>query len=448
MTTWINECSSLDVIGGRQTMQIGISPRACRVAGSLRPIQRQVIDAGSDPLRLRALGAIDCGIAATLTPGEPVVGVRRNGRGLALIPIGVNARVGTNVLDGEGNVIGRRWNGAWTGADMEWFFGGHFLRKHIYLRAGHPATCDFKIRRAGDWDGNLPRATARGFDVDDDAGRPLFFAQKPYLFKPGDETAASVPVDLLLRNVAGEWYLRLALPAPIAPATDWSGWVLEPTWSSQPGAADGLDTLVVNGGSADQNFGVNTLLSNGLAGTLLRRGLVQFNLSALSGTVTAATLSLYNTDNVGTTASGTLQVHRILAGNAGWVEGTVNAAIEVGSSCWNKKVYNTTNWAGSAGLGTSNTDYSATQMAQANWADGVAEALSLALNASEFSLMRANNAGFRLSATDEATAGKAAYIASSDHATAAYRPTLTVTYTAGGAVMGRGRTSVLSRGGW
>lgn len=451
MTVWLNECTSLDQSSGRNTSVVGIAPRAHRVNGTLRAINHRVIDAGSDPLRLRALGAIDCGIAATLTPGEPVVGVRRNGRGLALVPIGVNARVGTNVLDGTGNVIGREWAGAWTGAKLRFFFGGHFIRKEIVLSAGHAQTFDFKIRRAGDWTGNLPRATARGFDVDDDNGHPLFFAQKPYLFKPGDETAASVPVNLLLRQVAGEWYLRLALPAPVAPATDWSGWVLEPTWTSQPGAAAGKD-LLLNSGQPTFNYGVFIRIKS--ANT--NKGLVEFDASAISAgaTCTSATLTLYQA-LTGAAQAWVCTVYSIAVGNAAWGEGTQNGAQALaGEPCWNALAADgaggvTTAWAGSAGLATSGTDYevanSGTFSGNRSDADGTAYTRTLTPSRVR-GWFGSPNTNYGLLITSDQDVGG---LASSDHATAAWRPTLTVEYTAGGGNgSGRGRTPLLARGGW
>ncbi len=186
-------------------------------------------------------------------------------------------------------------------------------------------------------------------------------------------------------------------------------------------------------GRENYNYGITTTNIIG-AETTNRyfRALQRWDLTALAGnTISAATLSLYNSDSGTTTQSGTVQAYAVLPANTGWVQGTKNAATAgAGEACWNYKLYDTTAWAGSVGCGTSGTDYNATQLGSGNWTDGVAGWIDIALTASVVNGWIAGaNDGILLRAATEWSNGYFMLFVSAE-GTAANRPKLALTYAA------------------
>jgi hypothetical protein len=158
------------------------------------------------------------------------------------------------------------------------------------------------------------------------------------------------------------------------------------------------------------------------------RALWRFDLSSIAdtATITAASINFYGS-HTGLSFTGTLC--RIADANNDWVEGTANWTTETGASCWNKKIYNTTNWAGSAGLSTATTDYINTSLGTVTLASTGSKTLTLnaagvtaiqnRLASDDIEFILFNNAGD----------GSFFQISSSENATAANRPQLSVTYT-------------------
>lgn len=126
------------------------------------------------------------------------------------------------------------------------------------------------------------------------------------------------------------------------------------------GAANIQDTFLVyasaNPSFADWCEGGNAQIAmqNGSQSRVI---LVRFTNALLpAGSVTGFRLKFYA--QAGWDGVSNMAAWRILAANA-WVGGTVQHTPEVGSACWNWRSYNTTPWAGSAGLGVSGVDYEA-----------------------------------------------------------------------------------------
>jgi len=174
------------------------------------------------------------------------------------------------------------------------------------------------------------------------------------------------------------------------------------------------------------------------------RSLVRFDLTSLDRAhkqVKWATLTLTQDDNskIKPASGSTFDARLLLLAdtNAGWVEGTKNAAVATtGESCWSWQNYNTVAWAGGAGIG--NSTNSAGVAALLDTATINANTINVGskivfyietsegLAALERWARGGANAGFLL-ATDEASTGQnALMVGSSEHATTSYRPTLRV----------------------
>lgn len=189
----------------------------------------------------------------------------------------------------------------------------------------------------------------------------------------------------------------------------------------------GADTIVsVDHGNI--NFGIyNQIVLKGA----LMKGLFRFDLSGLpaGATCTAATLKLYA---LGSETSITYNLYKISDANGDWVEGTKSTATAgTGEPCWNKKAYNTIDWAGSVGLGTAGTDYVNTVIASVTAASaGAGSEIFLGFNAAGLAVLEswfgaATNNGFLLITSGQSTAYE---MASGEHATVGYRPVLSLSY--------------------
>lgn len=149
--------------------------------------------------------------------------------------------------------------------------------------------------------------------------------------------------------------------------------------------------------------------------------------------VTAVTLSALTYFAAGCPSA---NIHQICPANDGWVEGTANGAAQAGSSCWSYRAYNTTGWAGSAGLSTvastctGSTDLDADAFASA--ATNVLGAwVTWTFNAAGIQAVEdAIGGDFEISVrpTNESN-DLSTFFYSSEWTTANQRPYMTVTYT-------------------
>ncbi|MCP5536457.1 MAG: DNRLRE domain-containing protein [Akkermansiaceae bacterium] len=96
--------------------------------------------------------------------------------------------------------------------------------------------------------------------------------------------------------------------------------------------------------SPDNNYGSRTEVLIGNAGGNVRAGLLRFDTTALAGaTINSMTLRFVI---FRTSTTGTWNVNMLREGNSGWVEGTVNGAVQNGSATWNHKANPGTTWLG------------------------------------------------------------------------------------------------------
>lgn len=334
------------------------------------------------------------------------------------------------VLDAN-NVPGRavgvnawRYDEAWNNADLELAIAGHRLFKLVHLRAGHPAYFRFRI---DEHDGFDP---ATGLFVGG------FRLEQPVLQHPTDPLQ-NVPLAWTITPQGNKYLLRVDLPPG-----DYAGWTLDPQLVLQPGEAAGKDTMVY---SLAPTFNYGAALS--LIQFNLTKGLLEFDLSSIpaAAAVVAATLYLYQSGS-GAAGAWMVTVWSIAVGNAAWTEGNQNGALApAGTPCWDALAANgaggvTTAWAGSAGLATANIDYETPALGTfaGNKSDANGTEYTLALAPSRVQgWCGASNTNYGLLLTANASI---AALASSGHATAAWRPKLVVDYTAAG-------SSSLRRGG-
>ncbi len=196
------------------------------------------------------------------------------------------------------------------------------------------------------------------------------------------------------------------------------------------------DTILVSA-QAVRNYGASEYM-NGAGAFLL-----YFDLSGIStdNICTAASLKV---THAATSSSATFTdtIYSIASGNAGWTSGTGIARNPAasGEPCWNAKVADgsggvTTAWAGSEGLSTSGTDYEATAFGtiSGNRVNDVGTQYTFTFNAAGISRISGwfgtPNTNYGLVIFSDARS----FLATVNNATEAYRPVLTVTYTAAAA---------------
>ncbi len=204
------------------------------------------------------------------------------------------------------------------------------------------------------------------------------------------------------------------------------------------------DNFMYNSASyTNTNWGTTTPIVIGLnSATTTYRTLMRFDLSTLNRQqkqVKWATLTLTETAIAKIVkANGNFETRLFLLAdsNAGWVEGSKNAATAgTGESCWRWRQYNTVGWTGGEGIGISTNSGIRTLLATATidvntFVIGSTVTFFIespeGLAALETWARGGTNAGFLLT-TDEASGGmNALQVASSEYATVASRPTLRV----------------------
>jgi hypothetical protein len=309
-------------------------------------------------------------------------------------------------------------------ADMSVTMAGHYIKADIELLGGYvPQDRQFAFPVG------MSGLTRTGGIIYRE-GVPVMHLGAPDLYDAANPDGEHLPIAHGFVTVSGQPYILFTLPSGV---TSMSRPVVDPTFESQPDAAAGKDVALRSAGPT-LNYGSNVLLLD--AGY---RGLIEFDLSGIlsSNTCTASTLYLYHRVQ-GTAFAFTISAYSIAAANAAWIEGTQNAAqASSGEPCWGALAADgaggvTTAWAGSAGLSTSGTDYEADALGSfsGDRADEAGAEYSTALTTSRVQgWFGAVNTNYGMVLTH--TSGNNGSIASSDHATASYRPKLTVEYTSG-----------------
>ena len=372
--------------------------------GTWQPITNQLGSTGDPAMSVGVDELIQFRIADQLAGQSPVLHI---GRGATHIKVAV---LGTNTPT-PGVVSGQsiRFNEAWGGADLEYVVGGHFVKENIYLKAGHPTQFAFRIE------------SHAGFDP-----ATLTFSEfrilPPVLTKSGE-----APVNLFwaTSTVGGKTVLTVTLPAG-----DWSGWVLDPTTTLQPGAA-GFDNFLTSTNPTTNN---GTLTNFGWGDTAgagnISTGIIKFDLSSIPSGDTVSNVKFegfeYDAVDTGGTGSWSVIMRRVLRD---WVEAESTYDIWKTANSWT-----------TGGCKSDGNDRSATESASITL-DGTAagafvtwgSTAQLETDVQNFLNGTWSNYGWVIEApTAENKGTNESYnkVRSSDHTTASERPKLVVVHSA------------------
>lgn len=192
--------------------------------------------------------------------------------------------------------------------------------------------------------------------------------------------------------------------------------VFDPTYQIKPDSSVGVDAQLSKG-NPTTNFGTYQG-SDLLTGANALQFLIKWDLSSLIATsVESAVLDLTER---GVCNSGSCNVYSIKSANGGWTEAGATWNTTDGASAW----------AGSAGCSTSGTDYDPTPVG--SWTSttagggGAVDSVTLAAT-TVLDWIKSPSNNYGLVGIGGPSSGGTLY-ASSDHATAAWRPKLTVAY--------------------
>jgi len=184
------------------------------------------------------------------------------------------------------------------------------------------------------------------------------------------------------------------------------------------------------------NYGIHTELALVPFAPYVIKSLIEFDLSGIAATSTCDDATVYfYTSTQYNNANATATIYSVASGNDNWFEGAKNgAAAGVNESTWNNRDEgNAIAWAGSAGLGTSGTDYEAVALGTfafvQNEVVGTEKSAALTAARIEEWFGGTNNNYGLLMVVDGSNQKR---VASSDHATTGYRPKLVVNWTAAG----------------
>ncbi len=381
------------------TDAIHIKPIAFERDGSLRRITSLLAGSGDPNLPIGCDELMTFRVRDGLRGNAPVLHIGHGQDHIRMTPLDT-ANVNGVV---KGNSI--TFPGAWPGADYTLQLGGHFVRKTIPLRTGHPRTWAFRVDEHTGLD---PVALT--------VGRLRIL--QPTLEPPAGSDKLAISLKWLVTQQGGKWLLRVTLPAG-----DWAGWTLDPTLSLQPDATDGLDTWMQDT-VPTLNFGTNVYVAVGHDVVRIYRQLIKFNLSSLpsNAIITSAVLSLYLNQDLSANA----RTFRIYRQKRAWVES---------KATW--LIYSTgNNWQTAGGFGADDCEQTDIGYRNMTATETLNEFKDFTLTPTTKLALDFGN-GWMIKADTEVN--DAYGFASSDHATAAYRPTLVVEYTlaVGGGNSGR-----------
>lgn len=311
----------------------------------------------------------------------------------------------------------------WTTANANLYaqMGGHFVKFGFLLKGGWIPE-DYQIAVPV----GLTGLTRSGSSILRD-GVVVATLRKPHM-EDVDNPLDVRPVDIQFTYMSGQWYVLMTLP-------DLSGMskpLLDPTLTLQPDAADGDDVFITSDDPAVNKDGLDRIWVGDVGGANVNRTLIRFDLSSLpdDALVSSAVLSLYcNNDQ-----SANARDFKVYRCRRVWVED---------EATWN--IWSAGNNWGAAG-GFDPTDTEQTEIAVRNFTDAEAlnEFKNWTLTAAsktdlDYGLENGGDAtGWMVKADTETS--DAYRFASSDHATAANRPMLSIGYT----LPGGGLTSALS----
>lgn len=304
-----------------------------------------------------------------------------------------------------------------TNFSMEWLHAGHYGSWLMRPRKGWklPAAISFPFTVAG--------LTRKGDTFLRD-GKPVCFLRNPTAHDlTNPENVVALPYEWLAD--------RLVIDTSKMPDGEWE---IDPTLFLQPGPADGKDTHIYSILGATYNYGVSaTLIMSIITEPHI---LLEFDCSSIPAAAKCSSSSVSLKQAYKTTAvAWTMYWYSLAAANAAWIEGTQNGTLALaGEPCWNALAANgaggvTTAWAGGAGCKVSGTDYEAALLGSisGNRSDNNGTEYAAALTPSRVQdWFGVTNRNYGI--TQSCSIGNWMTMASSDHATAAFRPMLTVIY--------------------
>lgn len=246
-----------------------------------------------------------------------------------------------------------QWTGLWTDTNYRVKHFNHKIKVDFVLTGeNHPASFTETIKLGSGMslqdNGNNTISVMK-------SGEEIFKMPAPYGYVETDENQESV-IDVTMVVGAKINGLDSIVITPNADDLISVGYanniVIDPS-ATISGTTDIEDNELVSG-SGDNNKGTATRVG---ARSSFYRTIVRVKPSALP----AGTYSQFDWNvnmEVGGVGGIVWLINRIEEANADWVEGTQSNGVQSGSSCWNDHTYqDIQEWAGSAGLGTSGTDY-------------------------------------------------------------------------------------------
>lgn len=326
-----------------------------------------------------------------------------------------------------------RWLDAWTDTDVFLQHGGCTLRKVLRVRSpSAPAAFRFQVRHkvghsfaieGNAWvlrnaQGDVVQRSLPAYGWDSSGAGPQddvdSMRLRVQLAQIGTWGPNAMPVIELRAHpddVATAVY-----PYYVDPTTDLNGAALEDVWTRS--------------GQANTNYGGNANLFIDVTYSRIPMFMPDESLIP-AGTLNSAFLDIRPNASK---ASCTIDLHTILAANAGWVpwDGSSGDGAVSGLVCWNDHTYqNIQEWAGSVGCGTAGTDFETTPTESITGALTSGTRLQFDVDPVALAAWRdspSTNAGFLLRSND----APSATFDSANAVTEANRPILTIDYTAGG----------------
>ena len=304
------------------------------------------------------------------------------------------------------------WYGTMKQSWLGWFYKNHPEYKHLRMAKRSACSIHFELE---------PNLYEAYFQI-----KPIFHWSAFGLAFPSEQIAA------VGRMVKGVIY-NPQLARQMVRALPFATIITLPNPTS-----DGIDSSLSDSNPAN-NYGTSSVFQNGTLGNwciIMRWDLTSIPVLAIPS---IATFSIVNTVSRSSNR-GPVNIYQLAAANADFPEGTKDNALAVAGDCsWNLKNASGITWAGSAGCMTATTDYINTILGAWNYIANspAGTTMTTTLNATGLVAIKSSfGSTFSFLGRDQGTAIFNVLSATSDHATAAYRPLLTVTYSlpAGGGV--------------
>lgn len=415
--TLLDACHELDELGGGRFRHIAsLRPIAFRNAGTLQRIVNDFVDGdvnfphivSAAPMLVYTAGDGMRRLCPTRDPavyfeiGAPFVKPGGQWQKVSLNPF---TRLAHRLLSVNANV------------DVSLWMAGHFCKLEFELKGGYEppnSQVAFPIGLNG---------LTRSGSVLSAAGVPVMTLGKPIVYDAANKLDVR-PIAFAFQTVAGQPYVIFTLPALTGMARP----VVDPTLTLQPDASAGKDTFEYEAG-ATANWGINPTLFVWASAGFNARSQLQFDVSSIPGTATvdSAVLTLVCVDGL----SDSPVTHEIHLGLTEFFEGVKDGAAPDASqdgSTWNLRNANgAVAWAGGAGGG-SGSDYSATvtDSGVVTTRTNTPYTYTVTTDVAAWVAGTTNNGWWILE-----NAGTTTYknYASSDGATASYRPKLVTDYT-------------------